>query len=308
MIMSNGGRKASSYNGKGGAGFMFEDAMVEVNKLIPDGKHTGVWDAYIRRDKTPVAIKHFNRENEMVFELIRQYDLKVDSFILLVGIYDKNNKYGSKYKVDTIYKVIVPKAKWLKLMDEELVNIARKMKSIVENKSPSKESWDKAYDTFKDRWEAKGHDIITPRFRYYEPEEVGDDPRFRFQCAIRYNQFIKHFIESGEYKYEAIEKGVNSKHYNLLFSMENFMKKYGFRVAMNGNKILPVSQPVGAGDYTTKQWNHIMALNAEANDEYNEKSRKQKEREKQLEREKKMNLFDMVDVNIGNLGGGYHYA
>lgn len=299
MMMSKRERKVSSYNGKGGAGFMFEDAMVEANKLIPDEKHTGVWDAYIRRNNIPVAIKHFNRKNEMVFELIRQYDLKVDGFILLIGIYDRNNKYGSKYKIDTIYKVIVPKAKWLKLMDEELVNIARKMKSIVENKSPSKDSWDKAYDTFKDRWEAKGHDIIVPRFRYYEPEKVGDEPTFRFQCAIRYNQFMKHFIESGEYKYEVIEKGVNSKHYNLLFSMENFMKKYGFRVAMNGNKILPASQPVGAGDFTNKEWNDILKLNNEANERYNEQLRKQKEKEDAIEKAKTMNLFDMVNANVG---------
>lgn len=195
-------------------GFKFEDYIIDKYNLEKAESYTAKWDAFARNGR-PISLKASNKKNDIIMgDIFRQADIGVESFHLVIGFWEGDSKDIKLSSFTDIYIIKIPKQKWERLFDKESINkFSHMMDKAGKGNYYSKKDkalWDGYYNNITKEWRNNGYNIITPRSRWVKPEEEKDGGH-RVQCAMRYNNFKKEFLDSGEYEVQHIESKMKFK-------------------------------------------------------------------------------------------------
>lgn len=197
-------------------GFSFENFIIERFKMRNTEGYTSKWDA-IYFDGTPVSIKttNINKANDiMLGDIFRQYSIKEDKFILIIGFWDKH-----EYDIKEILVIGIRTKYWRMLFNyEAMCSAARLMKLAgkgVYGNDEDKELWDKLSRELSVKWKEKTSNIIRPRPRWSKPNKSGQSSPHRVQCCIRYKDIEKHFINRKDL-FTTISKDVEDEYKEFL--------------------------------------------------------------------------------------------
>lgn len=238
-------------------GNYFESKIIKRYGFIPETEYRYKWDAYEASTGTPVSIKYSEVGSEIVMaDLFRQAELEEDRFIMIVGFWE-----GDVSNLVDIYILEILSKDWEKLFDIKALMFYDKM--LQESKcwgaGDNHDYWLAKLSDGNDLWRAFTPNILKPRPRR--------DPN-RIQCAIRYNDFIKHFVEDDGGMF--ISNRVSRKDSNGL--MDNYVNNHsvGDITQVNSSmvqdeKVIEVSKEsqrvphkpsVGAINY----WNRVLEM------------------------------------------------
>lgn len=196
-------------------GFLFENYVINKYNLIKEKDYVGEFDAYTKTG-VPLSVKAANKNNDIALgDIFRQADLSREEFYLVIGFHDA--KQGTRDNPAEIslkdfyemYIIKIKKKQWAEFFNQELVNEYKKMIEELGdgdyyNKN-HKNEWASRYNELYKRWIRSGYKTIKPRNRWVKPGKDGETGGHRIQCAIRYSDFAKEFLESGKYPVTKIE-------------------------------------------------------------------------------------------------------
>lgn len=177
-------------------GFSFERFIIDRFNYKDTAGYTSKWDAFTH-DNIPVSIKttNINKSHDiMLGDIFRQYDIKEDRFILVIGFWEDN-----EYDIKEFLAIGITTKYWRMLFNYEAMCSAVKLMKVagggIYGNEEDKMLWDKLSSELSSTWKAKTPNIIRPRPRWSKPNKSSQNSSHRIQCCIRYNDLEKHFLK-----------------------------------------------------------------------------------------------------------------
>lgn len=163
-------------------GFIFEDSIVNKEKLIKSKNYTDAFDAY-NNNGTPYQIKTIKYGSSIDLGDIFRNANKDKDFYLIIGFWE-----GAKDNIIEIYKLFIPYKKWKELLKFDYYDELRSWISSISNDYSYDAQWKKEMNYWKKLF---GERKIAIRFKRDHKNQK------RIQCAINntvfYNYFLKEF-------------------------------------------------------------------------------------------------------------------
>jgi hypothetical protein len=159
-------------------GFLYQEKIINENKLIEDKNYTSKWDGFNKEYNLPTSIKCISKKGSIDFgDFRRQTEVETD-FILYLGFWE-----GNKENINEEYKVLIKKENWQKYFGDKsiIVDMLDEMKDISNDKSD-----DKKWKEYREKYsKLYGKSIISLRFKRDHKKQK------RIQCGITKKNFIE---------------------------------------------------------------------------------------------------------------------
>jgi hypothetical protein len=158
-------------------GFLYQERIINENKLIENENYTGKWDGFNKEYNLPTSIKCISKKGSIDFgDFRRQTEVETD-FILYLGFWE-----GNKENINEEYKVLIKKENWQKYFGDKtiIVDMLNEMKDISNDKSD-----DKKWKEYREKYsKLYGESIISLRFKRDHKKQK------RIQCGITKKNFL----------------------------------------------------------------------------------------------------------------------